>query len=387
MTIAGKGPTIVAVMWTETAIALVTISLRIYTRKFITRNVGLDDYLIIITWFMLMPYTVGCTAAATQGFGQHSEDLTPEEFSDATRSEIIGQTFCIIGIATSKASVSFFLLRLAVVKWHKWVLYFTMFSVSGIAIICALFDFIRCDPIAHVWNPYLPAKCWVSTEQFTAISITVGGTSAVADFVLAVLPWFILWDLNMKKKEKILITSSMSLGIFAMVCGVIRTVNLNGLSARSDYSYETIGLILWSSTELTITILTATIPTYRPLYKVIKGSLSSTGGQSGRGYRLDNLDEERRKDLPHLAQKRVPKNDTTLMETSASIDEHNDYHSEIDVLESEPKLRYRYLIGDCELATAESQAEDTHREQNAAIVQLNPSCMSSDRKLASRDYA
>ncbi|KAF7941797.1 uncharacterized protein EAE97_006634 [Botrytis byssoidea] len=332
MTIAGKGPTIVAVMWTETFIALIAIGLRLYTKGFITRNVGFDDYLIIVSWFMLMPYTTACTAAATQGFGQHSSDLTIEAFANATRSEIIGQTFCIIGMATSKASASVFLLRLAVVEWHKWILYTTMFAVTGIAIICALFDFIRCDPIAHVWNPYIPAKCWVSTEQFTAISITVGVTSAAADLILAALPWIILWKLNMKKKEKVLITSSMSLGIFAMVCGVIRTVNLKGLSSRSDYSYETIGLILWSSTELMITILTATIPTYRPLYKVLRGSLSSTGRRSSRGYRLDNLEEEGKKDLPPPAVKRRPKNDTTLMATAMSDDEHNDYLSERAIL-------------------------------------------------------
>ncbi|TGO37665.1 hypothetical protein BHYA_0092g00480 [Botrytis hyacinthi] len=328
MTIAGKGPTIVVVMWTETVVALIAIGLRLYTKGFITRNVGFDDYLIIVSWFMLMPYTAACTAAANQGFGQHSSDLTIEAFANATRSEIIGQTFCIIGIATSKASASVSLLRLAVVEWHKWILYITMFAVTGIAVICALFDFIRCDPIAHVWNPYIPAKCWVSTEQFTAISITVGVTSAAADLILAALPWIILRKLSMKKKEKVLITLSMSLGIFAMVCGVIRTVNLNGLSSRSDYSYETIGLILWSSTELMITILTATIPTYRPLYKVLRGSLSSTGRRSSRGYRLDNLEEEGKKDLPPPAVKRRPKNDTTLMATAMSDDEHNDYHSE-----------------------------------------------------------
>lgn len=50
MAIAGKGPTIVAVMWLETAIAFFVMSLRTYTRKYITRNVGLDDYLIIISW-------------------------------------------------------------------------------------------------------------------------------------------------------------------------------------------------------------------------------------------------------------------------------------------------------------------------------------------------
>lgn len=42
---------------------------------------------------MLMPYTLSCTLATTQEFGQHSSDLTIEEFADATRLEIIGQTF------------------------------------------------------------------------------------------------------------------------------------------------------------------------------------------------------------------------------------------------------------------------------------------------------
>ncbi|KAG4032731.1 hypothetical protein MFRU_006g01950 [Monilinia fructicola] len=332
MAIGGKGPMILAIMWLETVIAFIAISLRFYTRKFVTRNEGLDDYLIVVSWFMLIPLTVACTAAVTQGFGQHSSNLAVEDFANATRSEMIGQTFCLIGIATSKASVSVFLLRLAVVQWHKWVLYLTMFAVSSIAIVCALFDFIRCDPIAHVWNPYIPAECWLSDEQFTIISIIVGGTSAAADFVLALLPWIILWNVNMKRKDKVLITSSMSMGIAAMICGVIRTINFTCLLRRSDYSYQTIGLILWSSTELTTTILTATVPTYRPLFKAMRVSLSSTGRQSGRG-RLDKRDEGK-KDLPPPAPKRRPKNDTTLMETSLSIDGQKDNHNEGDIPES-----------------------------------------------------
>lgn len=77
-----------------------------------------------------------------------------------------------------------------------------------------------------------------------------------------------------------------------------------------------------------ITILTATIPTYRPLYKVLRGSLSSTGRRSSRGYRLDNLEEGGKKDLPPPAVKRRPKNDTTIMATAMSDDDHKDYHSE-----------------------------------------------------------
>jgi hypothetical protein len=57
--------------------------------------------------------------------------------------------FCIIGIATSKASLATFLLRIAIIQWHKWVLYSMVVSVSIPCFSCALFNFIRCDAVAE----------------------------------------------------------------------------------------------------------------------------------------------------------------------------------------------------------------------------------------------
>ena len=86
----------------------------------------------------------------------------------------------------------------------------------------------------------------------------------------------------MPKSTKIIICAAMSLGVFAGICGIVRAINLLGLNARSDYSCktsygycsfdankiqdETVGLILWSSTELLVTIMTACIPCYRELW-------------------------------------------------------------------------------------------------------------------------
>lgn len=33
------------------------------------------------------------------------------------------------------------------------------------------------------------------------------------DFSFAILPWFVVWDLNMKQKEKITVACGLSLGI------------------------------------------------------------------------------------------------------------------------------------------------------------------------------
>ena len=84
-------------------------------------------------------------------------------------------SFGIVGIATSKASVAAFLLRITIISWHKWVLYVTLFSVSTTCFICALFDYIRCNPIESIWNPLIEATCWMSASEFTTLSLVVGG--------------------------------------------------------------------------------------------------------------------------------------------------------------------------------------------------------------------
>ena len=35
----------------------------------------------------------------------------------------------------------------------------------------------------------------------------------VADFFFAIFPWFVIWELNMKRKEKITVACGLSLGI------------------------------------------------------------------------------------------------------------------------------------------------------------------------------
>lgn len=55
------------------------------------------------------------------------------------------------------------------------------------------------------------------------------------DFFLAAFPWVVLWRLNMPKKEKITICVSLSLGVVAGICGVVRTSGLEVLSQTADY--------------------------------------------------------------------------------------------------------------------------------------------------------
>ena len=47
----------------------------------------------------------------------------------------------------------------------------------------------------------------------TPLAIATGAYSVLIDFLLAGLPWAIVWTLNMRKKEKLNIAISLSLGV------------------------------------------------------------------------------------------------------------------------------------------------------------------------------
>ncbi|KAB5513576.1 hypothetical protein GE09DRAFT_1231742 [Coniochaeta sp. 2T2.1] len=74
----------------------------------------------------------------------------------------------------------------------------------------------------------------------------------------------------------------------AGVCGIVRTVALDGLNAQ-EYIHDTVPMLIWSATESTVTIMCSSIPVLRPLYVRLRyGSKndSSSAGQDSSSYKL-----------------------------------------------------------------------------------------------------
>lgn len=50
MAIKGEGPWVIGAMWALTAVALVFVVLRAYTRIFIVKSFGIDDHVYNLAW-------------------------------------------------------------------------------------------------------------------------------------------------------------------------------------------------------------------------------------------------------------------------------------------------------------------------------------------------
>jgi hypothetical protein len=161
--------------------------------------------------------------------------------------EIIGQAVCIFNIATSKAAVGFFLLRILAKNWHKACIWFLMVTNSLLAIWTTIAVFIQCIPVESVWNATVKGNCWL---DFAKVGLTCSGTvqalyfvqeiivplsssnftaelcrdvltrisryaayAVCVDFIFALAPCVVVWELQMKRKDKLITVGALSLGI------------------------------------------------------------------------------------------------------------------------------------------------------------------------------
>ncbi|KAA8622941.1 hypothetical protein PtrV1_04247 [Pyrenophora tritici-repentis] len=268
------------VMWFQVVIGTVFVALRLYTRQYIVRNFGWDDVLMIVNLITFVGY-VGCiSVGVTHGVGKKTADIIRLEldYSKSIMWEAIGQGICIMGIAASKGSVAIFLLRIVMKRWHVAILWFCIITTAILCTITTTLLYTQCIPSAFLWDRTIKGGyCWLN---FTQVGLTMGAWSASMDFVLAILPWHVIMGLNMKRKEKITIACGLSLGVVAGACSIVRTIELQSLSSMENYVYDTASMLLWSSSEVCLTIICACIPVLRPLY--VRAVYGSQGDSSAK---------------------------------------------------------------------------------------------------------
>ncbi|KAJ5790453.1 uncharacterized protein N7518_007464 [Penicillium psychrosexuale] len=261
-----QAPTVKGVMWTMSMVPLAFVFLRLYVRVYMRRVFGWDDGIAIAAIGCLIGYAAVSHVAANLGLGQHLEIVqkNPDNLIQVALLCNIGESLAIIACTLGKTSFAVTLLRIVVRRWMVILLWFVIVTMNIVNILAALFVFLQCKDPRHLWNPMIPSECWPS-HIFTHFSLFVGAYSGAQDFVLALLPWAIVWNLQMKKKEKLGVAVAMSLGIFAGAASIVKTIHLVALSAKSDFTWELAPLLIWAAVEDGLAITAASIPTLKPL--------------------------------------------------------------------------------------------------------------------------
>jgi len=216
-----------AAIWALTGVSGVLLLLRLWGKWLKHRGLWWDDHLLIVSWvssgvqrtkpcslpvltdpnwkLLLVASSIVGSYNNTLGFGKHIFVVDPANLAAIDLNGNIAASVSILAAVWSKTSFALTLLRL-VRGWMKPTIWFIIISMNMAMVVTTIITWLRCTP------PNKVAQC-VSADIYVGYSTFSGGYSAAMDIVLALLPWPLIWKLQMKKKEKLGVAIAMSLGI------------------------------------------------------------------------------------------------------------------------------------------------------------------------------
>ncbi|KAL1893490.1 hypothetical protein Sste5346_006318 [Sporothrix stenoceras] len=211
------------------------------------------------------------------GYGKHSWDVTLPDVLAVQPLALTRATFVVTAAVWSKTSFAITVYRLSSPK-VKWALIFIVVSMNLAMGLGCVFSWVTCRPIRKAWDPAVEGTCW-SIQTLNKYSLFSSSYSGVMDVVLAIIPWTLLWNVQMRLKEKIGVLVAMSMGILAGIVAFIKCAKINNLS--SGDLYNTAQLLVWDSAEVSVTIVAASIPALRILIREVNNSARQYYASSG----------------------------------------------------------------------------------------------------------
>jgi hypothetical protein len=109
-----------------------------------------------------------------------------------------------------KSSICVALIRLVISKRLLYTLYAILTLSASYGFIAMMTVLLQCRPLKATWDP--SAGSCSNGAIITNISWFVTACSITTDFACAVMPFVILWNLQMRKRLKFTIAAMLSLG-------------------------------------------------------------------------------------------------------------------------------------------------------------------------------
>ncbi|KAF2737005.1 hypothetical protein EJ04DRAFT_488685 [Polyplosphaeria fusca] len=226
----GRANEVLAVAILFFALTWLTVSLRIYVRGFMLDTWGRDDTAMAVTLFWYL-----C------------------------------ELLYIVLSCTLKISLGIFYMRVAVQNWHIWCIKLLMIGTVVFGSIYFFLVMFQCIPVSEFWNNHPASSRCIPKAPTTGISYALGALNASADWGFGLLPFFIVWSLQMNVKTKMLVAGILAFASIGSTATIVRMQYLHTLTNGEDFLWATTDVAIWSTVEPGIGITAGSLATLRPL--------------------------------------------------------------------------------------------------------------------------
>ncbi|KAJ2986755.1 hypothetical protein NUW58_g4878 [Xylaria curta] len=265
---------IIAVALVSTAFATIALLLRIWARNFQRFGMMADDYLMVVALIFTYGTLVITILGAKAGAGRHVWSLAPQQVADVFRL-LYSYTFIYAGsVSFTKLSILLFYRRLFErgSTWFHIRLAFAAFFCIGYLLSIWAVAGALCQPVEFFWTKFLGAtgKCLDINSSFLSLTVL----NLVADLLVLLVPIPEILALQMSTKKKIGVCGVMLLGGLVCVVSAVRIWAFYRFTVEVDLTWVQADVFLLSSVEPAFGIVSACLPSLRPLYRRARAKIT-----------------------------------------------------------------------------------------------------------------
>ncbi|KAH8426472.1 uncharacterized protein LDX57_004209 [Aspergillus melleus] len=325
-------PDIIACCAVCAAASVIVLALRIWSRLQTRRQLVLSDYMVICSVVFFIAFCTVFALSTRYGAGRHA--ILTTDPADIRMLAILNILNPILyGMATAFVKWSILALYLTIFPqklFQYWVQFLVLINTLN-AIAIVLVSCLQCRPLQALWNPAVGGTC----IDFSNFSLFNTSFNFVLDLVILLSPLRLVTKLNLSRRKKILLSLNFALGGGACVVAAIRLPYARRVGGTSNPSWDMIPGGLLCVVEVTVALLCASLPIYRPLFQRLtsSGPATNSGGDS--------------KDRPnsHGAGYYLGRDKQVNTRITASSGRHSSHRSGINITENISMMTHTYVNG------------------------------------------
>ncbi|KAF4993964.1 hypothetical protein FGRMN_6095 [Fusarium graminum] len=290
-----------AILITFSILSTTAVVSRTYIRARVLHSFGWDDGFMVVAYMFALgtAVTIGLANVSYQAF--YASVLT------------FNVAMCLV-----KVAILFQYRRVFTISIIKTVTSYSLAFMFAGTVTITLLSTLVCVPIAKVWDHTLPGRCF----DLLTFWYVMAGFIMATDLGVFLIPLPVIKSLNLPIKQKIMLFMVFSLGFFSCAISIYRIQTLKTAASTNDPNWNNVDAASWSFIEVSMAIVTACLPTLRPIFSKLMPKLFATS--MGRSSRPPNPAQY---GISHSSRSRTDKRKTRTIERSG--------HSTVTLLEDE----------------------------------------------------